>query len=79
MPLASFFVLECCEVLKLLERMKSRVEFEHRLQYVAVTNAIGKCLDKKYKYLDVFKSEDEKKKEVTEEEKEDLKAYFESW
>lgn len=78
MPLASFFILECVEVVDLMGKMRDRIEYEHRLQYVALTNAIGGALNKNYKYKDLFKV-DNSKREVTEEEKEDIKAYFENW
>ena len=32
MPVASFFVCEVVEVVKLLERMRDRLKFEHELQ-----------------------------------------------
>lgn len=79
MPMASFFVLEIVEVIKLLEKMKDRMKFEHELQYVAISNALGKAFNKNYKYFDIFEKKSEKKKEVTQEEREELKAYFESW
>lgn len=79
MPMASFFVLEIVEVVKLLEKMKDRMKFEHELQYVAISNALGKAFNKNYKYFDIFEKKNEKKKEVTQEEREELKAYFESW
>ena len=79
MPMASFFVLEIVEVIKLLEKMKDRMKFEHELQYVAISNALGKAFNKNYKYFDLFEKKNEKKKEVTQEEREELKAYFESW
>ena len=49
MPMASFFVLEIVEVIKLLEKMKDRMKFEHELQYVAISNALGKAFNKNYK------------------------------
>lgn len=79
MPLASFFVCEVVEVVKLLEKMRSRIEYEHRLQYWAITNALGGAMGKNYKYNDLFKKDNNKKKEVTKEEKEEMKAYFENW
>ena len=79
MPMASFFVLEIVEVIKLLEKMKDRMKCEHELQYVAISNALGKAFNKNYKYFDIFEKKNEKKKEVTQEEREELKAYFESW
>ena len=39
MPMASFFALEIVEVIKLLEKMKDRMKFEHELQYGAISNA----------------------------------------
>ncbi len=79
MPMASFFLLEVVEVLKLLEKMKSRIQFEHELMYIAICNALGKNFSKNYKYYDVFEKKEAKKKEVTQEEKEELKNYFENW
>ena len=79
MPMASFFLLEVVEVLKLLEKMKSRIQFEHELMYIAICNALGKNFSKNYKYYDVFEKKEAKKKEVTEEEKEELKDYFMNW
>ena len=79
MPMASFFVCEVKEILKLLEKMKNRIQFEHELMYIAICNALGKNFSKNYKYYDVFEKKEAKKKEVTQEEKEELKNYFENW
>lgn len=79
MPVASFFVCEVVEVVRLLERMRDRLKFEHELQYVAICNALGKNFSKGYKYFDIFEKKDDQKKEVTSEEKENLKAYYDSW
>ena len=79
MPMASFFMLEVVEVVKILEKMRDRLKFEHELQYVAICNALGKNFSKNYKYFDVFEKQDKKKKEVTQEEKEELKSYFNNW
>ena len=79
MPMASFFVLEIVEVIKLLEKMKDRMKFEHELQYVAISNALGKAFNKNYKYFDIFEKKKPSKKEVSQEEKEKLKSYFDSW
>ena len=79
MPIASFFILEVVEVIKFLEKMISRMEFEHKLQFVAISNALGKAFNKNYKYNDLFEKKNEKKKEVSQEEKEELKTYFENW
>ena len=79
MPMASFFICEVKEILKLLEKMKNRIQFEHELMYIAICNALGKNFSKSYKYYDVFEKEEAKKKEVTQEEKEELKNYFENW
>ena len=79
MPIASFFICEVVEVVKLLEKMRDRIKFEHELQYIAICNAIGKNFSKNYKYNDIFKKKENKKKEVTQEEKENLKSYFDKW
>ena len=46
--------------------------------YTAITNALGSAFNKNYRYNDVFDRK-EVKKEVTQEEKQKLKEYFESW
>ena len=79
MPMASFFICEVKEILKLLEKMKNRIQFEHELMYIAICNALGKNFSKNYKYFDVFEKKEAKKKEVTQEEKEELKDYFMNW
>ena len=79
MPLASFFICEVVEVVNLLEKMKDRLKFEHELQYIAIGNALGKNFSKNYKYFDVFEKKKDIKKEVTDEEREELKTYFENW
>ena len=79
MPMAYFFICEVKEILKLLEKMKNRIQFEHELMYIAICNALGKNFSKNYKYYDVFEKKEAKKKEVTQEEKEELKNYFENW
>ena len=79
MPMASFFICEVKEILKLLEKMKNRTQFEHELMYIAICNALGKNFSKNYKYHDVFEKKEAKKKEVTQEEKEELKDYFMNW
>ena len=79
MPVASFFVCEVVEVKRLLEKMRDRIKFEHELQYVALCNAIGKNFSKNYKYVDIFEKKEVRKKEVTQEERQELKAYFENW
>ena len=78
MPIDSFFICEVKEILKLLEKMKNRIQFEHELMYIAICNALGKNFSKNYKYYDVFEKKEAKKKEVTQEEKEELKNYFEN-
>ena len=79
MPIDSFFICEVKEILKLLEKMKNRIQFEHELMYISICNALGKNFSKNYKYYDVFEKKEAKKKEVTQEEKEELKNYFENW
>ena len=79
MPMASFFILEVVEVVKILEKMRDRLKFEHELEYIAICNALGKNFSKNYRYVDIFEKKEAKKKEVTQEEKEELKNYFENW
>ena len=79
MPMASFFILEVVEVVKLLEKMRERIEYEHKLQFVAISNALGKAFNKSYKYNDLFEKKENNKKEVTQKEREELKTYFENW
>lgn len=74
-----FFTLEPVEVLEIIKRAKERIKLDHELQYVAFSNALGKALAKGYKYFDIFEKETTSKKEVSEEEKEYLKDYFENW
>ena len=79
MPVASFFVLEIVEVVKLLEKMRDRIEYDHKLQFVAISNALGNAFNKNYKYNDLFEDKKDIKREVTQEEREELKSYFENW
>ena len=79
MPMASFFMLEVVEVVKILEKMRDRLKFEHELEYIAISNALGKAFNKNYRYIDIFEKKKHKKKEVTKEEKENLKTYFDKW
>lgn len=79
MPIASFFICEVIEVVKLLEKMRERIEYEHKLQFVAISNALGKAFNKSYKYNDLFEKKENNKKEVTQKEREELKTYFENW
>ena len=79
MPIDSFFVCEVVEVVKLLEKKRDKLKFEHELQYVAICNALGKNFSKNYRYFDVFEKKKDIKKEVTDKEREVLKTYFENW
>ena len=79
MPVASFFVCEVVEVKRLLKKMRDRIKYEHELQYIAMCNAIGKNFSKNYKYVDAFEKKEVRKKEVTQEERQELKTYFENW
>lgn len=56
-----------------------RIETDHKLMNVAVLNAIGKSFAKNYKYIDLFKSQSTSNKTVSDEERAELKTYFESW
>ena len=46
MPMASFFMLEVVEVVKILEKMRDRLKFEHELMYIAICIALGKNFSK---------------------------------
>lgn len=78
MSVASFFELEPREIVMIIEKSNEEIELKHKLEYVAMRNALGSLLSKNYKYLDLFKKETSKK-EVTQEEREELKAYLENW
>ena len=67
--------MECEE---LLEKARERLKFEHELQYIATVNAIGANFNKNHKYHDVFK-EEKKKKQVTDEERKEMRKYLENW
>ena len=76
----SFFVLEPVECLDIMNASRKRLQYEHELQYTAMLNALGNVFIKNYTYKDVFKSNNERtKKEVTEEEKADMKNFLENW
>lgn len=79
MSLASFFDLEPREVVLVIEKSNKEIELAHRLEYIAARNAYGSLISKKYKYIDIFSDISNDKKEVSSEEKERLKDYFESW
>ena len=74
----SFFVLEPFECIDIIEASRKRFQFEHELNYIAVLNAVGPIFSKNYKYKDVFK-ENKAKKEITEEEREDMRKMLEDW
>ena len=74
----SFFILEPYECIDIIEASRKRFQFEHELQFIAMLNAIGPMYIKNYKYRDIFK-DNKAKKEVTEEEKEDMKKMLEDW
>ena len=74
----SFFVLEPKECIDIIEASRKRFQFEHELQYIAMLNAIGPMYIKNYKYRYIFK-DNKAKKEVTEEEKEDMRKMLEDW
>lgn len=74
----TFFILEPVEIVELMEKARQRIKFEHELQYVAVANAIGGAFSKKHKYQDVFKNE-KQKKQVTDEEREEMRKFLEYW
>ena len=72
-----FYMHEPVELLKILDKARERDKYEHELMYLATRNAVGQFLSKKYKYFDYFKQS--KKREVTEDERQKMKEYLESW
>lgn len=72
MAVSDFFDLEPYILLEMFRTAKERDEYNHRLQYIAVLNAIGQTFSKKYKYVDVF-DEKQQPKEYTQEEANELK------
>ena len=74
----SFFVLEPKECIDIIEASRKRFQFEHELQFIAMLNAIGPMYIKNYKYRDIFK-DNKAKKEVTQEEKEEMRKMLEDW
>ena len=76
----SFFIMEPYECLDVMNASRKRLQYEHELQYTAMLNALGNVFIKNYTYKDVFKSNNERStKEVTEEEKADMKNFLENW
>ena len=72
--------MEPYECLDVMNTSRKRLQYEHELQYTAMLNALGNVFIKNYTYKDVFKSNNERtKKEVTEEEKADMKNFLENW
>ena len=73
-----FYMCEPYELVKIIEKAKQRIEFEHRLQYIANINAIGRAMSKNYKYVDAF-SDNKKKKTVTDDEREEMIEFLKEW
>ena len=73
-----FSVLEPYEALDIMDRAKDRMKLDHELQYIANLNAIGAALNKNHKYFNAFK-EEPKKKQVTDEEREEMRKFLENW
>lgn len=78
--LSDFFALEPKEIIDILEAGRKRIQSEHRLSYIAMTNAIGTCFGgKDFTYVDAFASVDEEgenKETYTDDEVEFLKNNF---
>lgn len=72
MTVNDFFDLEPYILLEMFRTAKERDEYNHRLQYIAMLNAVGQTFSKKYKYVDVF-DEKQQPKEYTQEEANELK------
>ena len=61
-----------------MDKAKQRIKLDHELEYVAIMNALGSCLNKNHKYFNAFK-EESRKKQVTDEEREEMKNFLENW
>lgn len=72
MTVSDFFDLEPYVIFDLLRTARERDEYNHRLMYIAMTNAVGGMFSQKYKYLDIF-DEKQQPKEYTQEEADDLR------
>lgn len=76
LSLNDFYELEPREIFNLFRAENKAKEEKHILDYIAVTNAIGKMFSKNYKYQDVFKKDKVVPKELSEDDinalKEDL-------
>lgn len=63
MTVSDFFDLEPVKIIKLLKAHREYTdvitERDHVLNFVAFKNAIGLCLSSSYKYVDVFKKEED--------------------
>lgn len=73
-----FLDLEPVEAMDILKKAKERMQFDHELQYISTINAIGTAFNKKHTYYDAFK-ENTQKKQVTDEEREEMRKYLENW
>ena len=73
MPMASFFICEVKEILKLLEKMKNRIQFEHELMYIAICNALGKTLAKTINTMMYLRKKKLRKKKLLKKKKKSLK------
>ena len=67
MTVSDFFDLEPYILLDMFRTARDRIEYNHRLEYIAVKNAIGEMFSKNYRYIDIFDDKNTPK-EYTEEE-----------
>ena len=76
--LSDFFSLEPREIIKVLDTLSNKAKTEHRLQYIAMVNAIGSCFGgKDYDYVDAFEGSSRNDSDTyTDEEVEFLKNNF---
>lgn len=72
MNMNDFLGTEPLFVIRTIKAKQEYLKMEHFSSYIATRNAIGQMISSKYKYYDMF--EEEKQKEYTEEEAEDIKA-----
>ncbi len=63
--------MEPVEILELVEAKKEQYKLENYMQSIAVINGIGKSFNKNFNFIELFKEE---KKELTQEEADDIRA-----
>lgn len=68
MSIHDFDEFELKDVIQMIEEDDLKLKFNHTSQYIATLNAVGQMLSKNYKYIDIFKDNNKKSKELSEDE-----------